>query len=95
MVDCLGLPMDFVLVRVLHDEATMRLRSQLPAAPAVEHGLAAVSALRRVPFARPFDQDSDTHHRRQHQRHRHEHQQQHQHCIIVVVGVVGRRLISH
>ena len=36
----------FVLVRDLHDEATMRLRSQLPAAPAAEHG----SASRRVPL---------------------------------------------
>ena len=40
----------FVLVRDLHDEATMRLRSQLPAAPAVEHGPAAVPASRCVPL---------------------------------------------
>ena len=45
-----GIAHGFVIVRHLHDEATMRLRSQLPAAPAVEHGPAAVSASRRVPL---------------------------------------------
>ena len=45
-----GIAHGFVIVRHLHDEATMRLRSQLSAAPAVEHGPAAVSASRRVPL---------------------------------------------
>ena len=38
----------FVLVRNLHDEATMHLQWQLPAAPAAEHGPAAVPASRCV-----------------------------------------------
>ena len=50
----------FVIVRHLHDEATMRLRSQLPAdppashgsaaAPAAEHGLPRIPDSRRVPL---------------------------------------------
>ena len=39
-----GITHGFVLVRHLHDEATMRIRSKLPAAPAAEHGLAAPSS---------------------------------------------------
>ena len=53
-----GITNGFVIIRHLHDEATMRLRSQLPAAPAashafaaaptVEHGLPAIPESRRV-----------------------------------------------
>jgi len=39
-----GITHGFVLVRHLHDEATMRIRSKLPAAPAAEHGPAAPSS---------------------------------------------------
>ena len=45
-----GIAHGFVIVRHLHDETQMRLRSQLSAAPAVEHGPAVVSALRRAPL---------------------------------------------
>jgi hypothetical protein len=55
-----GITHGFVIVRHLHDEATMRLRSQLPAdppashgsaaAPAAEHGLPRIPDSRRVPL---------------------------------------------
>jgi hypothetical protein len=47
-----GITHGFVLVRHLHDEASMRMRSQLPAAPAAEHGSAAAPAAehRHVPL---------------------------------------------
>ena len=47
-----GITHGFVIVRHLHDEATMRMRSKLPAAPAAEHGLAAAPAAehRRAPL---------------------------------------------
>ena len=51
-----GIAHGFLIVCHLHDEATMRLRSQLSAAPAVEHGPAAASASRRVPVALPVEQ---------------------------------------
>ena len=40
-----GIAHGFVLVRHLHDEATMRIRSKLPAAAAAEHGPAALQRL--------------------------------------------------
>jgi len=55
-----GITHGFVIIRHLHDEATMRLRSQLPAdppashgsaaAPAAEHGLPRIPDSRRVPL---------------------------------------------